>query len=404
MASLPLEGIRVVDMTHNWAGPHCTRILADYGAEVIRVEHLRRLCMFRGGFSTRESCNHQPTWFQVNRNKRCITLNLKTDRDRQTLYDLVRRSDMLIESGRSGVPERLGYGYETLRKIKQDFIMISMSAFGNSGPHATYPAYGAVLEVMGGIQNLTGYGATQTPQRIREMDVTNGVGGACAAMTALLHRAMTGEGQHIDLSQMELPMHSLIGAELLEYAMTGAEGRAHGNRSRLHAPQGCYPCAGEDQWVTLTVRTETEWAALCDTLGHPEWKADPLFRTLDDRRRNHDELDRRIGQWTLTQTPAAAMRTLQERGIPAGAVLDMPAIATDPHLQARQYFVNNVEGSDKTFMGLPFRMSRTPGAVRWSGRDLGADNEYVLCSLLNRPKSEVPVIRDEDIGTSYDPD
>ncbi len=402
--SMPLDGIRVLDMTHAWSGPHCTRILADFGAEVIRVEYTKRLCLFRAGQKKAEVYNNQPIWFQLNRNKYSITLDLKEEKDREIYTDLVRQSDVVVENGRGGVMERLGLAYDNLIEINPDLIVLSMAAYGKTGPYAAYPAYGAVLEVMSGIQNLTGYGQDDRPYRFPEMDVINGIGGAAAVMTALLHRQQTGCGQHIDLSQMELPTHALIGEHLLEYAINNKHALPMGNRHRHFAPRGCYRCQGEDKWVTLTVRSEQEWARFCEALDRLEWKTDKRFSSVAARRANHDELDQLIEKWTGTRTHYEAMQILQSHRVPAGAVLDVADIAGDQHLRSRGYFTNSVGGSDKLFMGMPFRLSRSGGKVRWRGPDLGEHNTLVLRERLGRAEDPIEPVREEEIGTAYDPE
>jgi len=404
MQSPPLQGIRVLDLTHEWSGPHCTRILADFGAEVIRVEHLRRLCMFRGGRKDDENYNRQPPWYQMNRNKYSVTLDLKSDTGRDILQDLVECSDVLVENGRTGVMDRLGFPYERIAELNPAMVMVSMSAYGNSGPYAPYPAYGAALEVMSGIQNLTAYGEGQKPHRFREMDVINGVGGACGVMTGLLYRQRTGRGQHVDLAQLELPSHAFMGEHMLEFVMNGQHMAPVGNRSRHFAPQGCYRCEGEDCWVTLTVRSDREWRALCEAIEQPGLADDSRFATAEDRRGNHDELDRLIEAWTSGRTRGEAMEALQGSGVPAGAVLDPAGLAEDPQLHARGYFVNGVAGTDKPLGGLPFKLSEGAGEIRRRGPDLGEHNAHVICELLGRPEEQVEPVQPDAIGTAYDPD
>jgi crotonobetainyl-CoA:carnitine CoA-transferase CaiB-like acyl-CoA transferase len=273
-----------------------------------------------------------------------------------------------------------------------------------TGPYAAYPAYGAVLEVMSGIQNLTGYGGGGKPQRLREMDVINGVGGACAVLTALFHRLKTGQGQHIDLSQVELPTHALLGEHLLEYALHATHAPPLGNRHRWFAPQGCYRCRGDDKWVTLTVRSDREWQRLCQAVGHPEWAEDSRFSTNEARVANHDEIDRLIEQWTRGRTHYEAVQILQRHAVPSGAVLTVEELAEDPHLRARGYFVQGVPGTDRVFMGMPWRTSACAPTVRWRGPDLGQHNEHFVCGQLGRPKEDVPVLRENELGTAYDPD
>ena len=404
MKNMPLSGVRVIDISHSWAAPHCARILGDFGAEVIKVEYIRRLCLLRGAKKEERIYNSHPGWLQVNRNKYSVTLNLKIDPDREIFRDLVRISDVLIENSRTGVMEKLGFGFQDLLKIKEDLIMLSMTAFGNTGPYASYSGYGAVMEGVGGIQCLTAYEKDGRPARIRELDITNGVAGACAVMTALLYRQRTGEGQYIDLSQLEAATHGLIGEHLLEYVMNGCRTLPLGNRHRMYAPQGCYRCKGEDKWITLTVRSEDEWRTFCGILGHPEWIPDPRFASRQSRMKNHDLLDRLIEEWTLQHGHYEAMQVLQNSGIPSGAVVDADEIRKSVHLKERQYFTHEEGGSDLLFMGMPFQFAHKEGKVRWRGPALGQHNEYIFRQLLGRSQEEVRPMNMNDIGTAFDPE
>jgi crotonobetainyl-CoA:carnitine CoA-transferase CaiB-like acyl-CoA transferase len=404
MNTLPMEGLRILDISHSWAAPHCARILADFGAEVIKVEYVRRLCLLRGAKKEKKIYNSHPGWLQVNRNKYSITLDLKNDPDKKIFRELVSISDVLIENSRTGVMNKLGFGFQELAKIKKDLIMLSMTAFGNTGPYASYAGYGAVMEAVGGIQSLTAYEKGGKPARIRELDITNGLAGACAVMTALLHRQKTGEGQYIDLSQLEAATHGLIGEHLLEYGMNSSQTLPLGNRHRRFAPQGCYPCKGEDKWITITIRSEEEWCRFCEVLGRPAWISDPLFATRDARMKNHDLLDRMIGEWTMQHTNQDAMQILQNSGIPSGAVIDVDEIRNSVHLRERKYFTGEADGPGLLFMGMPFRFSQAEGEVRWRGPELGQHNEYVLSQLLGRSHDEVKPVNNNDIGTAFDPE
>lgn len=404
MPRMALQGTRVLDLTHSWAGPHCTRLLADFGAEVVLVEYIRRLSIFRGGRIEDQAYDHQPSWHQVNRSKLSVTLDLRSPKDRAIFVDLVKTADIVVENSRTGVMERLGLAYADLQTMKPDLILLSMPAYGGTGPHAAFPAYGAVLEAMSGIQSLTAYEGDGAPKRIRELDVINGVAGACAALTALLHRRRTGMGQHVDLSQMEVATHALVGAHLLACAMKHERGAPVGDRRPRFAPQGSYPCKGEDRWVTLSVRSETDWRRFCQALRRPAWLTDSRFCDNSARVAHRVVLDRLIGRWTSDRTHYEAMKTLQGHGVPAGAVLDVSDLSTDPHLRERRYFVDDVKGSSKPLMGFPFRLSRGGGQVRWRGPDLGQHNEEVIRGWLGRPSSDVPRLCADEIRTAYDPD
>lgn len=399
---LPLKGVRIVDLSHSWAAPHCARILADFGAEVIKVEYIRRLCLLRGARKESQIYNNHPGWLQVNRNKYSITLDLNDDGDREVLIDLIRTSDVLIENSRTGVMDKIGFGYADVIKIKKDLIFLSMSSFGNTGPYAYYSGYGAVFEAVGGIHNLTAYDRESRPCRIKEMDVTNGSAGASAVMTALLYRKRTGQGQYIDLSQLEASTHATIGEHLLEYAMNSHQTLPLGNRHWKFAPQGCYRCKGDDKWIVLTVRSEDEWEKFCDVLDHPEWKKDRRFTSMSDRIANHDDLDCLIKEWTRERNHFEVMGLLQENNIPAGAVLDVEELGKNRHLQERGYFVHEEGGSHMLFMGMPFVLSRGAGKVRRCGPNLGQHNEYVLCDLLGRSKEEVKPLKNDEMNTAFD--
>jgi crotonobetainyl-CoA:carnitine CoA-transferase CaiB-like acyl-CoA transferase len=331
-----------------------------------------------------------------------VTLDLKTAYGLDRFKDLVRVADVVVASSRPDVLPRLGLGYDQLRELKPDIIFVSMSAFGNSGPESSYAGYGGCLEPLSGVQSLTGYGDGTPPMRIREVDVVNGVLGACAIMTALVHRQLTGRGQSVDLSQLEAAMSGLIGEHFLAYTATGRLPRPIGNRHPRHAPHGCYRCAGDDRWVTVSVQTEAHWQGLCQALGRPELIDDPRFMTRGDRLRHADELDRVIEDWTRSRTPRAAMESLQEAGVPAGAVQNVEDLRHDPQLAERGFFQRATDGDEGLFPGMPFRLSRAQARVRSRGPHLGEHNVEVLGHWLGRPPQEVRPLRAEDIGTAYD--
>lgn len=399
---LPLSGIRVLDFTHDWAGPHATRMLADFGAEVIKVEYPRRMDGMRGGWKENQAYNRHSRWFQLNRNKLSVALDLRDLRKVEAVKDLVRISDIVVVSSRPGVMERLGLGYDALRSIRADIIMLSMSGFGQTGPESAYSGYGGCLEPLSGIQSLTGYSKREKPARIREIDVTNGLMGACAIMTALVYRQRTGKGQFLDLSQLEASTVAFAGEHLLEYAMNGSQCLPLGNRHRRHAPQGCYRCKGDDKWVTLVIRTEEEWQALCETIGRSDLIGDARFSGPVARAQNHDILDQVIEQWTARHGNMDAMRLLQQAGVCAGAVLDVAELAVNPHLKERNYFQSLARDSSQRFPGSPFRLSTTMPKIVRRGPCLGEHNEYVLCQLLGLPQEEAKLISEDEIGTAFD--
>lgn len=343
MPELPLAGIRVLDLTQVYAGPTCTRILADLGADVIKVEGLRRMDTVRNlliadNDSSGDYWNHAGYFHFRNGGKRSVTLDFADPQGVEMVKRLAAHADVVAESFTPRVMEKHGIGYETLRRIKPDIIMISLSGYGQSGPWRDYAAYGMGLEPASGISSITGY-RDGPPIRsgISFTDPYTGVVGAGAVIAALIYRRRTGKGQYIDLSEHEAAI-PVAGYALMDYVLNGRVAGRRGNRSPWYAPQGCYPCAGDDEWVVITVRNDDEWLALCDAAGHPEWAQDPRFSDLLGRFANHDELDALIASWTRGLDKREAMNRLQSAGVIAAAVLDPKEVLLDPHLRARGFY------------------------------------------------------------------
>jgi crotonobetainyl-CoA:carnitine CoA-transferase CaiB-like acyl-CoA transferase len=402
--ALPLQSIRVIDLGHEWACPHAARFLADFGAEVIKVEYPKRLDFLRGALTQDRAYDGKVPFWQVHRNKKSITLDLRDPSEKGIFEALVAESDIVLENSRPGVMERLGLGYERLRQIKPDIIFVSMSAFGLSGPESHYRGYGGTIEALAGIQSLTGYGPDQLPRRIREMDVTNGIMGASAAMSALEARQRTGQGEWIDLSEAEAASHALLGEFVLDQSVNGSHLQPNGNRHPEFAPQGCYPCQGEDSWLVLTVQSEAEWQSLCQLLAHPELADDPRFASPVARHQHHDLIDALISGWSSTIPALQACDQLQAAGIASGPVLSMLDLSADDHLRQRDYFQSPQTDSDHDrYPGFPFRLSRGDGRLVSRGPDLGSHNREIVCDLLGLPESSVPLIDESKLGTSLDP-
>jgi len=356
----------------------------------------------RGAFKENQAYNRHPRWFQLNRNKLSLTLDLRDARDHEAFCDLVKISDIVVESSRAGVLESLGIGYPVLRKIRPDIILVSMSACGHTGPESSYGGYGGGIEAISGVQVLTAYNKGEKPHRIKEVDVTNGLMGACAIITALLYRQRSGRGQFVDLSQIEASTMTLAGEHLLEYSMNGLQTLPLGNRHCHYAPQGCYRCKGNDKWVTLVVRTEEEWRALCEVMGDAGLVHDPRFSSAHARASAHDELDPIIEHWTQEHSHIQAMELLQKAGVCAGAVLNVAELAMDADIR-ENYLECLEEGETKLpFPGFSFNLSTVSPEIRRKGPLLGQDNEYVLCELLGRPRADLKPLSEDQIGTAYD--
>jgi crotonobetainyl-CoA:carnitine CoA-transferase CaiB-like acyl-CoA transferase len=393
-ASLPLEGIRVVDFSHDWAGPHATRMLADYGADVIKVEYPLRLDGMRGGYPAK--VNDHPRLCQLHRNKRAVTLDLKIPEHLETCRKLIASADVVLENSRPGVMDRLGVGYEAMSTLNPRLIFAALSAFGATGPEARYGGYGGAIEAISGLQALTAYDPDSPRVRIREMDVFNGVFGACAVLAALVQREATGRGQWIDLSEREATAW-LIGEYFAAYTATGVEPLPRGNRDPQFV-QGIYASAGEDRWIAIAVRNDAEWAALAAEIGDAELTTDPRFATMALCRANQDLIDAKITAWTSRHTNEDTMARLQARGIPAGAVMNARDLSQNPHLLARQWFLHSAEGN--SLPGYPFRFADTPVRTPHSGPKLGEHNEEIL-GPLGLARTAWPDIRPQALKTAF---
>jgi crotonobetainyl-CoA:carnitine CoA-transferase CaiB-like acyl-CoA transferase len=340
---------------------------------------------------------------QWNRNKYSLTLDLTHPLGKEVFKALARISDVVAENFAAGVMDRLGLGYEVLRKLRPDIILLSNTGYGRTGPWAGFIGMAQVVEAMT-TAHLTGY-PDRRPAKAGQspMDIVAAWNMASAVILALLHRDLTGRGQHIDHSILEPSLH-LIAAELLDYQMNGREAFRSGNHHPFKAPYGCYPCQGEDEWVVIEVNSEEEWEGLVRAMGSPPWSQEPRFSTPLGRLQHRDELDERISQWTRGFDKMGLMHLLQGEGVPCGAVLTLRELALNPHLWRRGFFERISHPPEtgvgtRVYPGRPFRLSRTPGRVQRPAPPLGQDNEFVLHELLGLSRREVEELyRERVIG------
>lgn len=385
----PLSGVRVADFTLHAAGPFCVHMLSLLGAECIKIETAERLDIFRKPhpvYGRMESA----TFDQVASNKLSIQLNLKRPRGVELAKRLVAISDIVAESFRPGVMERLGLDYAVLRAVKPDIVMVSVSASGQTGPERGYAGYAPLFGAAGGLGTLTGY-ADGPPVEIRHvMDHSTGLTAAMATLAAYLRKKRTGQGQHVDVAAREVAT-AFIGDALLQFAATGKVPRRSGNDAPRIAPHNVYPCRGEDAWVSIVVATEDEWRTLATAAGHADWLTDTRFARADTRWQNRRELDEQIGAWTRERTKEEVADLLQRAGVAAFASYTARDIAEDPHLNQRGVIQSKAgpSGESRKVVGPPWRFSRTPGTLeRWTPR-LGEHNEYVFGELLGLERAEI---------------
>lgn len=400
MSALPLQGVRIVDACIYWAGPMATMLLADLGAEVIKIESIQRLDHLRllGGWPTPDGYEWSAAFNGANRNKYGITLNLNHPRGREVFKSLVKIGDIVTENFSPRVMENWGLTYDALKKINPRLIMLSMPGFGGTGPWRNYVTFGPNVEMVSGMPTISGYPDGGPMMTGYIADPAAGLMGAVAVMVALQHRHRTGEGQHIDMSQMEA-ITTFMGGPIMEYVMNGRVQPRRGNRHSSSAPHGVYRCKGDDQWVTITVSSEQGWARFCDVVGNPPWTKEPKFRDNTSRLQNHDDLDRLITEWTSQREKHEVMQALQGVGVAAGPVLTYAEILSDPHIKERGFFetITRPVTGTHPYPGFPAKLSETPVTIRRPAPTLGQDNEHVLTKLLGMTEEEIKQLADEEI-------
>ena len=407
MSSLALEGIRVIDLTYVHAGPFMARQLADFGAEVIKVESIQRPELIRPIVLAENEPGGQywnrGGYFNLDhRNKYAITLNLNHERGRELLKELIKVSDVLLEAYAPRVMKNFGLEYDVLKEIKPDLIMMSLSGYGQTGPRRHFKSLGTVIEATSGITQLTGYlDGPPLKTGISFGDPITGILGAGMVLAALCKRKETGVGTHIDLSMNEVGT-SFVGETIMDYGMNGRIQERMENRHNLMAPHGCYRCKGEDAWITIAVGSEDEWVAFCKAMDDPAWTQDKKFSDPLKRLRNQDELDGHIERWTSRHGHTEAMKILQEAGVAAGAVLNNKELLFDPHLKERGFVevIDHPSVGKRPHAGMMFKLSKTPGNVRMAAPSLGKHNQRVLKDILGLDDEELQQLEDEEvIGT-----
>jgi crotonobetainyl-CoA:carnitine CoA-transferase CaiB-like acyl-CoA transferase len=396
MRDKPLAGIRVADFSWVWAGPFCTLQLAHLGAEVIRVECRDRPCVTRQipPFADFQPGLNRSGYFnQYNQGKRSLTLNLKHPRALDVARRLITRSDVVAENFANGVMERMGLGYEAVRKLRADAIMVSISGYGRSGPEQDFVSYGPATVPLAGFSAVTGYkGGPPMHVGISYGDPTAGLHGAIAVLAALCHRQRTGEGQFIDVSLWEASA-TLLPDALLEYEMNGTEPSRDGNRDPYMAPHGVFRSAGEDRWVSIAVGSDEEWRSLVAVIGDAELSS-ARYATLGERKRHEDEIEARLTRWTTTLPADEVTRRLQAAGVAAFSTMTNQDLAEDPHLNGRGFFVDvpHPEVGKRHHAGIPWKLSGTPCAVTAPAPCLGEHSREVLSGVLGYSEAEIEAL------------
>jgi benzylsuccinate CoA-transferase BbsF subunit len=409
-----LVGYRILDFGTAFASPMAAHLLADMGAEAIKIESHTRLDGLRlgrpivgediAGGDRGEWPEYQPVFHGLNRSKLGITVNIKHPEGVALLKRLVRVSDVVINNYSPGVMDRAGLGYDVLRQEKSDLIYVSLPAAGDNGPLRDIVTYAPVIAALAGISSLVGYSSAPGDfvgtLQVAFCDAVGALHAVVAILAALRHRQATGEGQAIEIAQWEATV-SMLGEGLLDYVMNGRVLGPVGNTHPTMVPHNNYRCAGDDAWVAIAVRSEAEWRAFCHTSGHPEWADDARFADAYGRRQHGGELDTLITAWTSQHTPYEIMETLQAAGVAAMPVMNLEEQFRDPHLRVREIHLESEHPKVglEFLHGIPWHLSETPGRISRPAPLLGEHNQYVFGALLGLPEAEIQ--RLTELGAIY---
>jgi crotonobetainyl-CoA:carnitine CoA-transferase CaiB-like acyl-CoA transferase len=392
----PLAGVRVVEICNTIAGPACTRLMADFGADVVKIEPLSGDPVRQVGAQVDHVSLYGST---ILRGKRCIAVDLKTPEGRQLAFDLASRADIVVENNRPGVMERLGLGYDALKAANPGLVMVRISGYGQDGPYADRPGYGAICEGFGGVRHMTG-DPDRPPARVAlaTTDYLSSVYAAFGAMTALHHRRDTGVGQIVDVALYEAAfsqMESVIPA----FDKLGQVPMRQGPNLPGMAPNSLYPTR-DGGYVLIAANSDTTFLRLARAMGQPRLATEARFATVRSRGvpEHARALDALIGAWTASLDGEAVEASLREQTVPVSRVYTIEDIFRDPHYRAREMLVDvphPVLGSI-TQMGVMPKLSATPGAVRHAGPEIGADTDAVL-GELGLPPERIAALREAGI-------
>lgn len=388
-----LEGIKVADFTQVYAGSIMTRTLAHYGAQVIKIEGRTRTDIERTHGPYRDdiaSPDRSGTYLELNTSKMSLALNLTKPRATDIAKRVVARADVVAENFSGGTMDKLGLGYDELKRIKPDIIMLSTSMQGQTGPAASHRGFGMQLTALAGYDNLVGWPDREPNRYGVYTDYIVARCGLLAIMAALDYRARTGKGQYLDLSQFETGVQ-FIAPILLDYEVNQRIAYRKGNRYDQAVPHNAYRCRGEDRWCAIAIFTDEEWGSFCKVIGDPAWTEDPRFATVQARKRNEDELDKLVEAWTINYLAEEAMVLMQTDGVPAGLVENVQDLMDhDPQLRHSHFYweVENPEVGKYKTTRPPFLASKSTYEVRYAPL-LGEHNEYICKEILGMSDEEI---------------
>src|SRR5216684_6283886 len=425
-----LAGVRIIDLTWLQVGPQATRILASFGAQVIRIEwrhpaavdFLRYMQPFAPDHATHDGGHSQGTarshgirgnfdrgayYNNTNPGKYGITLNLNHPKGRDLLRQMVREANAICENFSPGQMDKWNLGYEELRRLNPRIIYMQTTGVGKVGTYKNYVSYGPTAQAMSGLTFMSGLPEPHPPAGwgYSYLDHSPGYFGAIMLMVAIRRQRMSGTGCYIDMSQSETGL-MLSGTSIIEHQLTGKPTARYGNRMPYldWSPHGAYRCKGEDNWIAISVQSDEQWRALVEEMGSPPWALDERFASAAGRKQNEDELDESLTTFTIGLDRYHLMNRLQARGIPAGVVQKAPdRFDLDPQLKARGYYVDLPHSEIGTWPieGFPAKLSRSPadvgGPTARAAPKMGEDNDFVYGKLVGLSAAEMSSLADEGV-------
>ena len=397
-----MAGYRVLDFGWVLAGAIPGMVLADMGAEVIKVETRQRLDYMRQGrpiIGTERDPEQHPMFHNVNRGKLSVTLNTNHQEAVELARRLVTHCDVVLENFSPGVMHRLGLGYEDLKAIKEDIIMVSISSHGQTGPLRDLRAYAPSIGAMAGLDSTLGYeGERPLGLKHAYADISGALHAVFATVSALHQRQRTGRGQYVDLSMLRATV-ATMGAGLMEYEATGRVLGPKGNYDPTMAPYGNYPCQGEDRWVSIAVANDEEWRGLAQAMGSPNWTTEDRFASRYQRQRHRGELDDQLSEWTSQRDAWEITELLQSHGVAAIPVMDAEERLHDRHNQERGLYheIEHPSLGVEPIFNLMWNLEKTPPSIRSHAPLLGQHNQQVLCDMLGLSPSELSDLEQRQI-------
>ena len=389
-----MAGYRVLDFGWVLAGAIPGMVLADMGAEVIKVETRQRLDYMRQGrpiIGTERDPEQHPMFHNVNRGKLSVTLNTNHQEAVELARRLVTHCDVVLENFSPGVMDRLGLGYEDLKAIKEDIIMVSISSHGQTGPLRDLRAYAPSIGAMAGLDSTLGYeGERPLGLKHAYADISGALHAVFATVAALHQRRRTGRGQYVDLSMLRATV-ATMGAGLMEYEATGRVLGPKGNYDPTMAPYGNYPCQGEDRWVSIAVANDEEWRGLALAMGSPNWTTEDRFASRYQRQRHRGELDDQLSEWTSQRDAWEITELLQSHGVAAIPVMDAEERLYDRHNRERGLYqeIEHPSLGVEPIFNLMWNLEKNPPSIRSHAPLLGQHNRQVFCGLLGLTEEEV---------------